>query len=84
MNSQHFYRLETPFVAARPTQRPLRTRSSDHFLFDGQHISCNVNILEESGDVIHIQSDHDEVVQVLEASAGSGSARRPGESRPVI
>ena len=70
MNSQYFYRLEDalrglatdPATAADPIRRS--------FLFDGQHISCNVNILEESGDVIHIQSDHDEVVQVLEGKCG--------------
>jgi quercetin dioxygenase-like cupin family protein len=39
-------------------------------LFDGQDVSCNVNILETSADVIHIQPNHDEIVLVLEGECG--------------
>ena len=70
MSSRYFYRLEDalhglatdPATAADPIKRT--------FLCDGQHVSCNVNILEESGDVIHIQPDHDELVLVLEGRCG--------------
>lgn len=70
MNSQFFHRLEDaladltidPSTSADPIKRK--------FLFDGQHLSCNVNILEESTDVIHIQRDHDEVVFVLQGECG--------------
>ena len=70
MNSQYFHRLEDalgnlttdPATAADPIKRK--------FLFDGQHFSCNVNILEDSADVIHIQPDHDELVLVLEGECG--------------
>jgi mannose-6-phosphate isomerase-like protein (cupin superfamily) len=70
MNSQYFHRLgdalrgltTDPGTASDPIKRT--------FLCDGQHISCNVNILEESTDVIHIQPDHDEVVLVLEGECG--------------
>lgn len=70
MNSQYFYRLEDalrglatdPATAADPIKRS--------FLFDGQEVSCNVNILEKSEDVIHIQPSHDEIVLVLEGKCG--------------
>ncbi len=70
MNQQYFYRLEDalhglstdPATAADPIKRT--------FLFDGQHVSCNVNILEKSEDVIHIQPNHDEIVLVLEGKCG--------------
>jgi quercetin dioxygenase-like cupin family protein len=51
-----------PATAADPIRRT--------FLCDGEHISCNVNVLEKSEDVIHIQPDHDEVVLVLEGACG--------------
>ena len=70
MNSPYFFRLEDalrglatdPATAADPIKRT--------FLCDGEHLSCNVNILEESEDVIHIQPNHDEVVLVLEGECG--------------
>jgi mannose-6-phosphate isomerase-like protein (cupin superfamily) len=70
MSSQYFYRLEDaldglatdPATAADPIKRT--------FLCDGEYVSCNVNILEASGDVIHIQPDHDELVLVLEGQCG--------------
>ena len=66
MNPEHFFRLDDalrglatdPATAADPIKRS--------FLCDGQHVSCNVNILEVSEDVIHIQPEHDELVLVLE------------------
>jgi len=55
--------LETdPETATDPIKRT--------FLCDGQGISCNVNILEDGADVIHIQPDHDELVFVLEGRCG--------------
>jgi quercetin dioxygenase-like cupin family protein len=70
MASQNFFRLEDavrgvasdPATAADPIKRM--------FLCDGEHISCNVNVLEEGEDVIHIQPDHDELVLVVEGECG--------------
>jgi mannose-6-phosphate isomerase-like protein (cupin superfamily) len=66
MKSQYFHRLDEaigalatdPTTAADPIKRT--------FLFDGQDLTCNVNILEKCEDVIHIQPEHDEVVLVLQ------------------
>ena len=92
MDSKYFFRVSDaiqglstdPATAADPIRRT--------FLCDGEHISCNVNVLEESEDVIHIQPDHDEVVLVLEGECGfrvgdetrrvkAGDLDLPGEFR---
>jgi mannose-6-phosphate isomerase-like protein (cupin superfamily) len=70
MDSRYFFRVEDavrglatdPATAGDPIKRT--------FLCDGEHVSCNVNVLEESKDVIHIQPDHDELVLVLEGECG--------------
>lgn len=70
MTSQYFFRLADalrglatdPATAADPIKRT--------FLCDGQDVSCNVNILEDGVDVIHIQPSHDELVLVLEGKCG--------------
>lgn len=70
MNSQYFHRLADaldglatdPATAADPIKR--------RFLCDGDHLSCNVNILEKNEDVIHLQPEHDELVLVIEGQCG--------------
>ena len=69
MDSQYFHRLADvsrglTTDAATATDPIKRT-----FLFDGQHVSGNLNVIEGSGDVIHIQPDHDDVL-VLEGECG--------------
>ena len=70
MASKYFFRVEDalggletdPATAGDPIKRT--------FLFDGEHISCNVNVLDEREDVIHIQPDHDEIVLVVQGTCG--------------
>jgi mannose-6-phosphate isomerase-like protein (cupin superfamily) len=70
MKSECFFRLADilrslatdPATAADPIKRT--------FLCDGEAVSCNVNILEDGADVIHIQPAHDELVLVLEGKCG--------------
>ncbi len=40
------------------------------FVCDGEYVSANVNILEDTGDAIHIQENHDELVLILEGECG--------------
>lgn len=55
--------LETdPATASDPIKRM--------FLCDGQHVSANVSILDDTGDALHIQSSHDELVLILEGECG--------------
>ena len=80
MGSQYFHRLDDALhgLAIDPGTEgdPIRRT----FLFDGRDLSCNVNILRESVDVLHIQPDHDEVVLVLRGECGF---RIGGETRRV-
>jgi mannose-6-phosphate isomerase-like protein (cupin superfamily) len=70
MKAEYFFRLADatrglatdPATAADPIKRT--------FLCDGRDVSCNVNILEDGVDVIHIQPAHDELVLVLEGRCG--------------
>jgi hypothetical protein len=63
-DSRYFFRLgdavrglaTDPATASDPIRRT--------FLCDGEHVSCNVNVLQEGEDVVHIQPDHDELVLV--------------------
>jgi quercetin dioxygenase-like cupin family protein len=47
-----------PSTAAQPIKRM--------FIADGDFVSANVSILEETGDALHSQASHDEIVVVLE------------------
>ena len=70
MSTTHFVRLTDalrslatdPATASDPIKRM--------FLCDGQHVSANVSILDDTGDAIHIQSSHDELVLILEGECG--------------
>jgi mannose-6-phosphate isomerase-like protein (cupin superfamily) len=70
MKPEYFFRLADalrglatdPSTAGDPIKRT--------FLCDGQDVSCNVNILQDGVDVIHIQPAHDELVLVLEGRCG--------------
>ena len=70
MDSRYFFRIEDAVrsLATDPAtdSDPIRRT----FLCDGEHLSCNVNVLEKSEDVIHIQPDHDELVLVVEGECG--------------
>ena len=70
MNSQYFHRLEDALRGLATDPRTAADPIKRTFLFDGQDVSCNVNILEKSEDVIHIQPSHDEIVLVLEGKCG--------------
>jgi len=50
------------------------------FVADGDFLSANVSILEESGDALHTQNSHDEIVVVLE---GEVDFRVGAETRRV-
>jgi mannose-6-phosphate isomerase-like protein (cupin superfamily) len=80
--NQHFYRIKEALYglatdAATATDPIKRT-----FLFDGQDLSCNVNILDKSEDVLHLQPDHDEIVLVLEGTCGFRVGQETRRVRP--
>lgn len=40
------------------------------FVCDGQYVSANLTLLEDTGDALHVQPDHDELVVILEGECG--------------
>jgi quercetin dioxygenase-like cupin family protein len=54
--------LESMAADASTAAHPIKRM----FIADGDFVSANLSILEESGDALHTQSSHDEIVVVLE------------------
>ena len=82
MSAQYFHRLDDalrdlaidPETAGDPIKRT--------FLFDGQDLSCNVNILGESVDVLHIRPTMTRSSWSCGVSADFASAAKQGASKP--
>lgn len=36
------------------------------FVFDGEHLIANVGVVSDSGNALHIQKDHDELLVIIE------------------
>ena len=75
------------FVNINETLRPMKTDPATaqdpikrQFVYDGEFLTANVSILEESGDALHTQKGHDELVLILE---GEVDFRVGEETRPV-
>ena len=82
MSAQYFHRLDDalrglaidPETAGDPIKRT--------FLFDGQDLSCNVNILGESVDVLHIRPTMTRSSWSCGVSADFASAAKQGAAKP--
>jgi mannose-6-phosphate isomerase-like protein (cupin superfamily) len=70
MQSEFFFRLADTLRGLATDSATAADPIKRTFLCDGQDVSCNVNILEDGVDVIHIQPGHDELVLVLEGKCG--------------
>lgn len=80
MNTKFFIRLDETLRGLKTDPATAKDPIKRMFLCDGEHVSANVNILEETGDLIHIQPFHDELVLILEGECGF---RVGGETRRV-
>ena len=70
MSLQHFVRLENALRGLETDPATANDPIKRTFLCDGQHVSANVSILQATGDAIHIQPLHDELVLMLEGECG--------------
>jgi quercetin dioxygenase-like cupin family protein len=70
MLTKHFIRLEETLRSLTTDPANAHDPIKRMFVCDGQHVSANVSILEDTGDVLHIQSSHDELVLMLEGECG--------------
>ena len=70
MITTHFVRLHEALRSLETDPATANDPIMRLFLCDGQHVSANVSILDDTGDAIHIQSSHDELVLILEGECG--------------
>lgn len=70
MSTEHFVRLDETLRGLETDQATANDPIKRMFLCDGEHVSANVNILEDIEDAIHIQPFHDELVLILEGECG--------------
>ena len=70
MISQTFVRLRDALRTLETDPATANDPIKRMFLCDGQFVSANVSILDDTGDAIHIQSSHDEFVLILEGECG--------------
>lgn len=66
----HFVRLQEALRSLAADPATANDPIKRMFLCDGEHVSANVSILDDTGDAIHIQSSHDELVLILEGECG--------------
>lgn len=70
MTTQHFIRLNDTLQSLAVDPATAKDPIKRTFVFDGAHVSANLTILEDTGDAIHIQPFHDELVLILEGECG--------------
>jgi len=70
MGAKHFVRLKDALQSLEVDSATANDPIKRTFLCDGQHVSANVSILTDTGDAMHIQSSHDELVLILEGECG--------------
>ena len=70
MSTKHFIRLEETLRGLQTDPATATDPIKRKFICDGEHVSANVNILEDTGDAIHIQPFHDELVLIVEGECG--------------
>lgn len=68
--SKNFVRLRDALRTLETDPATVNDPIKRMFLCDGQFVSANVSILDDTGDAIHIQSSHDELVLILEGECG--------------
>lgn len=70
MSTNHFIRVDETLRGLKTDPATATDPIKRMFVCDGEHVSANVNILEDTGDLIHIQPFHDELVMILEGECG--------------
>jgi quercetin dioxygenase-like cupin family protein len=70
MSTEYFIRLDETLRDLATDPATAKDPIKRMFVCDGEHVSANVNILEEIEDAIHVQPNHDELVAILEGECG--------------
>jgi quercetin dioxygenase-like cupin family protein len=70
MNRDHFVNLKEALKSLSTDPATADDPIKRSFLFDGEKVTANVSILSDTGDAIHIQRSHDELVLILDGECG--------------
>ena len=70
MNAKHFVRLQDALRSLEADPATVADPIKRMFLCDGRYVSANVSILHDTGDALHIQASHDELVLIIEGECG--------------
>lgn len=70
MSTKYFIPLDETLRGLETDQATSKDPIRRMFICDGEHVSANVNILEDIEDAIHVQPSHDELVLILEGECG--------------
>jgi mannose-6-phosphate isomerase-like protein (cupin superfamily) len=69
LRMSHFVNLFETLRTMKADPATARDPIKRQFLFDGQFITANAAVLEESGNALHTQPDHEEVVLIVDGAA---------------
>jgi mannose-6-phosphate isomerase-like protein (cupin superfamily) len=68
--TKHFVHLHEALRSLETDPATVREPIKRTFLCDGQYVSANLTLLEDTGDALHVQPNHDELVLILEGECG--------------
>jgi mannose-6-phosphate isomerase-like protein (cupin superfamily) len=70
MTTGHFVHLHEALRSLETDPATVCDPIKRTFVFDGQYVSANLTLLDDTGDALHVQPDHDELVLLLEGECG--------------
>lgn len=70
MAIKHFVNLHQALRSLETDPATARDPIKRTFVWDGQHVSANLTLLEDTGDALHVQPNHDELVLIIEGECG--------------
>lgn len=70
MDTKHFVHMHEALRSLEADPATLRDPIKRTFVCDGRYVSANLTLLEDTGDALHVQPNHDELVLILEGECG--------------
>jgi quercetin dioxygenase-like cupin family protein len=68
--AKHFIRLQEALRSLETDPATAQDPIKRTFVCDGQYVSANLTLLEDTGNAMHVQPFHDELVLILEGECG--------------
>lgn len=64
----HFQNLEQIVASLEADETTKSDPIKRTFVFDGEHLTANVGVIGDSGNALHTQKDHDELLVIIEGN----------------